>query len=77
MGPILEMVVVSRAVIAGTMCEESGRHANIGLLHLVGLLWIQVNFGGNKKNDFPPHSKIPPFFLQNTFNPKETLLCLI
>jgi hypothetical protein len=24
-----------------------------------------------KKNELSPHSKIPPFFLQNSFNPKE------
>jgi hypothetical protein len=26
-----------------------------------------------KKNEISPHSKIPPFFLQNSFNPKVAL----
>jgi hypothetical protein len=35
MGTILDIVVVSRAVIVGTTCEESGRHVNMGLPHLL------------------------------------------
>jgi hypothetical protein len=31
-GPILDTVVVSHAVIAGIMCEELGRHVNMDLL---------------------------------------------
>jgi hypothetical protein len=27
-----------------------------------------------KKNELSPHLKIPPFFLQNSFNPKEPKL---
>jgi hypothetical protein len=37
---------------------------------------IQASFGlqeilEEKKNELSPHSKIPLFFLQNSFNPKE------
>jgi hypothetical protein len=35
MGPILDMVVVCHAVVAGAMCEESGWRVNMGLLCLV------------------------------------------
>jgi hypothetical protein len=31
MGPILDMVIVSRAIV-GMLCEEKGRHVNLGLL---------------------------------------------
>jgi hypothetical protein len=31
MGPILDMVIVSRAIV-GMLCEELGRHVNMGLL---------------------------------------------
>jgi hypothetical protein len=34
-GPVLDMIVVSSAVIAGTMCEESRSDINIDLLCLV------------------------------------------
>jgi hypothetical protein len=33
--PILDMIAVSRAVVAGTMCEESRSGINIDLLCLV------------------------------------------
>jgi hypothetical protein len=29
----------------------------------LGLLWIEGNFGGKKKNELSPHLKIPLFFL--------------
>jgi hypothetical protein len=35
MGPILDTIVVSHAVVVGVMCEEAGRHVNMGLLHLL------------------------------------------
>jgi hypothetical protein len=34
-GPVLDTVVISHDVIVGMVCEESGRHVNIGLLHLL------------------------------------------
>jgi hypothetical protein len=33
--PILDMIAVSRAIVAGTMCEESRSGINIDLLCLV------------------------------------------
>jgi hypothetical protein len=35
MGPVLDIVVISYVVIADTVCEELGRHVNMGLLCLV------------------------------------------
>jgi hypothetical protein len=39
----------------------------------LGLLWIKEILD-EKKNELSPHSKIPPFFLQNSFDPNESLL---
>jgi hypothetical protein len=34
------------------------------ILGVLGLLWIEINFG-EKKNELSPHSKISPKFLQS------------
>jgi hypothetical protein len=34
-GPILDTIVVSHAVVVGTSCEESERHVNMGSLRLL------------------------------------------
>jgi hypothetical protein len=34
-GPVSDTVAISHAVVAGAICEESGKLVNIGLLHLL------------------------------------------
>jgi hypothetical protein len=55
-GPILDTVVISHAIVVGTMCVESGRPVNMGLLHLVRARCFAssvVTPQGNKSQKLP------------------------
>jgi hypothetical protein len=55
-----------RPTLARALCDQNKLDV------ILGLLWIEENFE-EKKNELSPHSKIPLFFLQNSF-PNEPLV---